>query len=120
MNSKKDKLSADDVQKIFNKLVSVLRKNSHLLLFLMTGKSLSSSYLMIKRRRNTELSLKRISEALSSIAQNPEECELVEYPNGRLYKDKNKTENYFIRITFELLESICVKGIFYEDKRFLT
>lgn len=58
MNSKKDKLSADDIQKIFNKLVSVLRKNSHLLLFLMTGKSLSSSYLMIKRRRNTELSLR--------------------------------------------------------------
>ena len=58
MNSKKDRLSADDVQKIFNKLVSVLRKNSHLLLFLMTGKSLSSSYLMIKRRRNTELSLR--------------------------------------------------------------
>ncbi|MDE7317812.1 MAG: hypothetical protein K2N12_08810 [Helicobacter sp.] len=107
-------------KKSLNKLVSVLRKKQPPITFSDDGKESFIQLFNDKKKEKHRVILKRISEALSSIAQNPEECELVEYPNGRLYKDKNKTENYLIRITFELLESICVKGIFYEDTRFLT
>lgn len=121
MGSVEKPLSAADVQKIFSNLVSVLRKKQLPITFSIEGKESFIQLLNDKSEEKGKVVIKRISQALSSIAFKPEECELIEYPNGRLYKDEN-TENYLIRIVFKLLEdsNICIKGIFYEDKRFST
>lgn len=120
MNSAKNKpLSHDRAQKIFNNMISFLRKKQLPISFSDDGKESFIQLLIDKRRETYEIIVERISQALSSIATKPEECQVVEYPNGRFYKNKN-TEIYLLRITFRLLENsnICIKGILYRDKRF--